>query len=383
LDKNLISVIVTAYNRRKYLPFALKSLEKQTLPKEMFEVIVVKNFEDQISDEIIRKNGWKDVYSDNPSFGRFFLEGFKKTLGNIITVLDDDDMYREDRLAKIYETFNKYNDLIYFHNSMAIMDENGNKLENPVYQNLKPKIKNVLIPNNKNFIIKISSLKNIAKFARMNPYDVLFFYITDKGYYNNSSIAIKRDIINKYIELFKKIIIALDKFFYTISLASEGSIFFTDDELTYYRVHKESHSTFHRFDQKYHNKLYYYKITLRTLEYANDLKILSEITQSLNKQQVPCNFDKLQASNPKKELQWLPFKEIKYLPKEFKLSINDLNYLLRCLPHYYSISKQIKDEDFQKWLIKSVPYFILSYIMQITGSERIREIYFKFSKTYK
>jgi glycosyltransferase involved in cell wall biosynthesis len=40
-----ISVIVTAYNRRKYLPFALTSLEAQTLPRGRFEVIVVKNFE--------------------------------------------------------------------------------------------------------------------------------------------------------------------------------------------------------------------------------------------------------------------------------------------------------------------------------------------------
>ena len=96
---------------------------------------------------------------------------------------------------------------------------------------------------------------------------------------------------------------------------SEGSMFFTNDELTYFRVHKESHSTFHKVDQKYHNKLYYYKITLRTLEYANDLKILSEITQSLNEHQVPCNFDKLQASNPKNELQYSPFKEIKYYQK--------------------------------------------------------------------
>ena len=41
-----ISVIVTAYNRRQYLPDALRSLEAQTLSKDKFEVIVVKNFED-------------------------------------------------------------------------------------------------------------------------------------------------------------------------------------------------------------------------------------------------------------------------------------------------------------------------------------------------
>jgi len=59
-DQPYISVIVTAYNRRRYLPFALKSLEAQTLPKDKFEVIVVKNFDDKESDNIISRNGWKE-----------------------------------------------------------------------------------------------------------------------------------------------------------------------------------------------------------------------------------------------------------------------------------------------------------------------------------
>jgi len=40
LNQPYISVIVTAYNRRRYLPFALRSLEAQTLPRDKFEVIV-------------------------------------------------------------------------------------------------------------------------------------------------------------------------------------------------------------------------------------------------------------------------------------------------------------------------------------------------------
>ncbi len=34
VDLPSISVIVTAYNRRRYLPFALRSLEAQTLPRD-------------------------------------------------------------------------------------------------------------------------------------------------------------------------------------------------------------------------------------------------------------------------------------------------------------------------------------------------------------
>ncbi|MGC9113386.1 glycosyltransferase family A protein [Acidilobus sp.] len=58
-DVSFISVIVTAYNRKQYLPYALRSLESQSLSKDRFEVIVVKNFEDKESDKIIRRNGWK------------------------------------------------------------------------------------------------------------------------------------------------------------------------------------------------------------------------------------------------------------------------------------------------------------------------------------
>ena len=52
MDQPYISVIVTAYNRRKYLPFALRSLEAQTLLRDNFEVIIVKNFDDKESDSI-------------------------------------------------------------------------------------------------------------------------------------------------------------------------------------------------------------------------------------------------------------------------------------------------------------------------------------------
>ena len=55
MDQPYISVIVTAYNRRKYLPFALRSLEAQTLLRDNFEVIIVKNFDDKESDSIISR----------------------------------------------------------------------------------------------------------------------------------------------------------------------------------------------------------------------------------------------------------------------------------------------------------------------------------------
>jgi len=126
-----ISVIVTAYNRRRYLPFALRSLEAQTLPRDRFEVIVVKNFDDKESDDIISMNGWKDVYNDDPYYGRMVLAGLEESRGEVITFLDDDDMYVNNRLEEVYKAFTSYDSLVYFHNSQTIIDENGNVLEKP------------------------------------------------------------------------------------------------------------------------------------------------------------------------------------------------------------------------------------------------------------
>jgi len=45
-----ISVIISAYNRRDFLLKTVNSVANQTLDKNLYEVIVVKNFEDKSID---------------------------------------------------------------------------------------------------------------------------------------------------------------------------------------------------------------------------------------------------------------------------------------------------------------------------------------------
>jgi len=44
MNNQFITVIITAYNRRKFLESAIKSAINQTLPRKYYEIIVVKNF---------------------------------------------------------------------------------------------------------------------------------------------------------------------------------------------------------------------------------------------------------------------------------------------------------------------------------------------------
>jgi len=80
---------------------------------------VVKNFEDKESDDIISRNGWKDVYNDDPYHGRMVLAGLEESRGEVITFLDDDDVYVSNRLEEVYKAFNTYRYLVYFHNSQS------------------------------------------------------------------------------------------------------------------------------------------------------------------------------------------------------------------------------------------------------------------------
>ncbi|MFP3321016.1 MAG: glycosyltransferase family A protein, partial [Acidilobus sp.] len=179
-DQPYISVIVTAYNRRRYLPFALKSLEAQTLPKDKFEVIVVKNFDDKESDDIISRNGWKDVYEDGTYHGRKILVGLEESRGEVITFLEDDDLYVNNRLEDIYKAFTSYDRLVYFHNSQAVIDENGNVLERP------PLLTSKNLVGGSTLIVDVDKLHIFAKKYGMSVADLVLLTVRTLADFNSS-----------------------------------------------------------------------------------------------------------------------------------------------------------------------------------------------------
>ena len=52
--------VVTAYSRREFLKYAVKSVINQTLDKSLYEIIVVKNFRDPEVDHTVESNRGKN-----------------------------------------------------------------------------------------------------------------------------------------------------------------------------------------------------------------------------------------------------------------------------------------------------------------------------------
>ena len=203
-----ISVIITAYDRREYLLNAIKSVLNQTLDKKYYEIIVVKNFECSTIDNFINKNDIKNILSRDTTLKGKIYEALNITNGKVISFLDDDDVFFNNKLEIIYNKF-KDNDVVYYHNDNIPVNEDK----------------------------KILNLKK-----RNNGID-----------YNLSSISIRKSIIK--IEDLNKINMLVDTFMYLCALESDKKIIKGSEKLTYYMFHNSiSHIVAKNFEEykKYH-----------------------------------------------------------------------------------------------------------------------------------
>jgi len=318
-DQPYISVIVTAYNRRRYLPFALRSLEAQTLPRDRFEVIVVKNFDDKESDGIIFRNGWKEVYNDDPYQGRMVLAGLEESRGEVITFLDDDDMYTDNRLEEVYKAFTSYDRLVYFHNSQARIDENGNVLERPSLS------KNIV--GGSTVIVDVDKLRTFAKKYGMSIVDItadIILKVRVRADVNSSSAAVKRDALEASAYLLKELPIFIDLFVFASSVKAGGLIYFTNERLTFYRVHGENWSYYAEIARSGSNETRL-KRARAVIKMIKAYRLIGSrlLNGSINR------YLCLERLN-KGALLLLPLPELGTLPPELRLSLSDIKLALRC-----------------------------------------------------
>jgi len=111
----MITATISTYNREKYLPGVLDSLAKQTLNKDLFEVVLVDNNSPRNTKEIFEKFAieHKNIScryyletNQGLSFGR--NRGITESNGKYITFIDDDAFLADDYLEKIYAYFESH-----------------------------------------------------------------------------------------------------------------------------------------------------------------------------------------------------------------------------------------------------------------------------------
>ncbi len=211
MKRPFISVIVTAYNRKEFLLEALQSAVNQTSPRDSYEIICIKNFNDQKIDKYIKDNEIISIVRDG-TIGEYLYLAAKKAKGEILVFLDDDDLISKDKLERVNFVFSRYDTIGFYHNSQL-------KGENP----------------QKNFPRLYEKKFKVVRY----PYKHSLKYL-EIATFNLSSIAIKKRILFSHLNELKSVITSQDWFMLIISLISKNDIFIDNGKYTFYRLHNNN-----------------------------------------------------------------------------------------------------------------------------------------------
>lgn len=218
----LISVIVAAFNRRKYLISALQSLRNQSLPSTHFEVIVIKNFEDAEIDIFIKDSGFTSVVVGEMKVGEMLSCAFTYTKGKIISFLDDDDVFVPSKLEKVLEIFRNFPRCGYYHNHHSVIDASGTDL---LFEVRESPCNPLWFEDSEAFILKL------GKTYRFAPD------------FNLSCISVAREVIANQITTLNGVLAATDSSVMILSLESELGVYVDNERLTKYRIHSSTSAT--------------------------------------------------------------------------------------------------------------------------------------------
>ncbi|GGP18999.1 hypothetical protein GCM10007981_00910 [Thermocladium modestius] len=285
------------------------SLEKQTLDKGEFEVIIVKNFEDKAIDNIISRNGWKNIVTNTIPLGGKIAIGLEEAKGEVITFLEDDDMYKPERLQFIKNVFSRYRNVVYFHNRQDVIDEHGNVIPLTIARYM---IHYGALLNYSDMIID-EKLKKI-------PCAMDYINLLTGADFNNSSIAIRRISLSKNdLNVLKSMQTGIDLYLYSKTFAFIGSLYLTSLKLTYYRTHSSNLSAYSSLNYPINEKYIIKLIMQRYLLALIRIKNVNNIVKLAN---INC------PSNMYKDfLKSMELEMLRYSTKYRILEINVLNML--------------------------------------------------------
>lgn len=224
-----ISVIVNAYTNDKFLPQALGSVVDQEFDGDIDLIIlrpgpgleVAQPIRTKAADRGIRVEVVQVPYGP---VGTGLERGVRSAHGDVIALLDDDDLWEPGKLAQVEVAFRKPR-VVYFHNSQTFVDEANRPLSRlNVHRLIRHPAS--LLPAGKRVFVDSSDATTLARGRTYEPD------------FQNSSITIRKDVLQTYLGSAALVTQGEDTFLYYCALASRGILAITTDCLTRYRIHQ-------------------------------------------------------------------------------------------------------------------------------------------------
>ena len=252
-----ISVIICAFKRERFIIDAINSVLDQTLERDYYEIIVSKSFVNEEIDRFITINNLKNIYIDSEKYGTRVAEAIKYSSGDIIITLDDDDMFRKDKLKTIFDIFTNDDSLAAVYNNFGFINADGHNIKS-TFRHVEHKY-----------------MKKLGRYRFSNT-NKASLRMTLKIGMPFGQMAIKKKVIVEHIDELYNVNLSIDTFLFTIIVASPHPIFVIPDELTLVRMHDEGETQYFTNDINVQKKI----INIKKL--TADYELFSEISDKVN-----------------------------------------------------------------------------------------------------
>ncbi len=208
-----VTAVITAHDRRAYLPQAITS----AVDAGADEVIVVRNFSDPIVGVSAR---FTDRFCPAEETGAKQADGVEQAHGDIVSFLDDDDLWVSTKVARVRQVFEGDDQLAYYCHGQTSVDEQGRPVSarHPEYAGRDP-----------------------ARFAGWNARDVdALFDRMWPG--NNSSTSVRRPWARGWTDALRRVGWGADRFWMTVALIDGRPVRIEGDPLVRLRLHDQNMS---------------------------------------------------------------------------------------------------------------------------------------------
>jgi len=315
-----ISVIITAYNRTQYVGEAINSVLNQTLDRDKYEIIVVTNM------DLSEKEGVRIVKSKERWYGAMIAQGIEEAKGEVISVLDDDDIFLPNKLEVVYKVFKEDERLGLFKDPVKYINDQGKE-----WLSYLPKEPIIMTPKDLNADL-ISEI--FGKYAIAT---------------HNSSLSFRKKDISRYLNYLREIKLAFDRFIGLLFLFT-NKVMIWNRPLTIYRIWSGNVShKLANLEEFIEHKMYFLRINIE--DYVNIYEALKN-----------SGFEELVA------------KEISIIKIFAKLWSKNPNEIKLTLKDVFN-AKPLDDPKFPRWMV------LLHYLASFLPYSLKKQIIYK--KQYK
>lgn len=108
-----VSVVIDNYNYGRFLGEAIDSVLAQDLPRERYEIVVVDDGSTDDTREVLARYAAdvRAVFQENQGCAAALTRGFAEAKGEIVSILDADDVFAPTKLRRVLDRFDREPDL--------------------------------------------------------------------------------------------------------------------------------------------------------------------------------------------------------------------------------------------------------------------------------